>query len=173
MIRSLRLRLLVHTSLAAAIVLGLLGLALYLGVRRSVESEYNQSLLTEARAVAATAELHGQQIVFDYAPDELPKFVTADHPDYFQAWIDPGVVIRSPSLGHSDLPRPPPGAAVNYHDLLLPDGRPGRMVTMSFTTTIEPNATGNSPNADSSRTVILSVASDTLSIQRTLENFRW
>ncbi|MGD0770831.1 MAG: ATP-binding protein [Tepidisphaeraceae bacterium] len=173
MIRSLRLRLLVHTSLGAAIVLGLLGLALYLGVRRSVESEYNQSLLTEARAVAATAEQHGQQIVFDYAPDELPKFVAADHPDYFQAWIDPGVVIRSPSLGHGDLPRPPTGAAVSYHDLLLPDGRPGRMVTMSFTTTIEPNATGNSSNADSSRTVILSVASDTLSIQRTLENFRW
>ena len=49
MIRSLRLRLLVHASLAAAIVLGLLGLALYLGVRRSVESEYKiQSLLTEA-----------------------------------------------------------------------------------------------------------------------------
>ena len=105
MIRSLRLRLLLHTSFAAAIVLGLLGLALYLGVRRSVESEYNQSLLNEARAVAATAEQHGSQIVFDYAPDELPKFVTSDHPDYFQAWIDPDVVIRSPSLGQGNLPQ--------------------------------------------------------------------
>ncbi|MGD0137422.1 MAG: ATP-binding protein [Tepidisphaeraceae bacterium] len=173
MIRSLRLRLLLHTSLAAALVLGLLGLALYFGVRRSVESEYNQSLLTEARCVAATAEQHGPQIIFDYAPEQLPKFVTADHPDYFQAWIDPDVVIRSPSLGHGDLPRPPAGDAVTYHDMLLPDGRPGRMVAMSFATTIEPSANGNSSNADSSRTVLLSVASDTLSMHRTLENFRW
>jgi len=173
MIRSLRFRLLLHTSLATAIVLGLLGLALYFGVRRSVEFEYNKSLLTEARAVAATAEQHDQQIVFDYAPDELPKFVTADHPDYFQAWIDPDIVIRSPSLGHGDLPRPPAYSGISYRDIVLPDGRPGRMVVMSFTTTIEQNATGNSSTADSPHTVLLSVASDTLSMHHTLENFRW
>ena len=112
MIRSLRVRLLVQTSVAAAVVLGMLGCALYFCVRQSAESGFNQGLLTEARAVAATAEQHGQQIVFDYAPEELPKFVTSDHPDYFQAWIDPGVVIRSPSLGTAIcLARPPPRAS--------------------------------------------------------------
>jgi two-component system heavy metal sensor histidine kinase CusS len=173
MIRSLRIRLLVQTSVAAAAVLGLLGFALYFCVRQSTESAFNDALLTEARGVAATAEQHGQEIVFDYAPDELPKFVTSDHPDYFQAWIDPNVVIRSPSLGSRELPRPAAAKGIAYRDLVLPDGRPGRMVGMSFTTTIEPNAEGNSSNSDSPHVVLLTVATDTIALQGNLGNFCW
>ena len=128
MSHSLRLRLLVRTSLAVAAVLGLLGIALYVCVRESANSAFNQALLTEARGVAATAEQHDGKIIFDYAPDELPKFAASVHPDYFQAWIDAGVVIRSPSLGAGDLPRPPSENGVSYRDAVLPDGRPGRMI---------------------------------------------
>lgn len=173
MMRSLRVRLLVLTSLAAAAVLGLLGVALYFCIERSANSAFNQSLLTEARAVAATAEQHDEKIVFDYAPDELPKFTASDHPDYFQAWLDPGVVIRSPSLGSDDLPRMTAGDGVSFRNAVLPDGRPGRMVVMSFTTTIEPNAEGNSSNAESSHNVLLTVATDTIALNATLANFRW
>ncbi|HEX4052966.1 MAG TPA: ATP-binding protein [Tepidisphaeraceae bacterium] len=173
MIRSLRLRLLVHTSLAAALMLGLLGAALYFFVRHSIEADFNQDLLAKAHAVAATAEQHGQTIIFDYEPDELPQFVTSDHPDYFQAWIDPKVVLRSPSLKQADLPRLPVTGEVVYRDMVLPDGRPGRMVGMSFTTTIEPNAGRNILHAENSRTVILSVATDTIALHRTLENLGW
>src|SRR5580704_11173569 len=164
MIRSLRVRLLVQTSVAAAVVLGMLGFALYFCVRQSTDSAFNDALLTEARAVAATAEQHDQKIVFDYAPDELPKFTTADHPDYFQAWIDPDVVIRSPSLGTGKLPRPAVAKGITYSDLVLPDGRPGRMIGMSFTTTIEPNAEGNSSESVSPHLVLLSVATDTIAL---------
>jgi two-component system sensor histidine kinase QseC len=173
MSHSLRLRLLVRTSLAVAAVLGLLGIALYVCVRESANSAFNQALLTEARGVAATAEQHDGKIIFDYAPDELPKFAASVHPDYFQAWIDAGVVIRSPSLGAGDLPRPPSETGVSYRDAVLPDGRPGRMIGMSFTTTIESNAEGNSASAESPRTVLLTVATDTITLQRTLENFGW
>ena len=173
MIRSLRFRLLVQTSLAVAAVLGLLGFALYFCVRQSANSAFNDALLTEARAVAATAEQHGRQIIFDYAPDELPKFATTDHPDYFQAWIDPDVVIRSPSLGSGELPRPAAAQGITFSDGRLPDGRPGRTIGMSFTTTIEPNAEGNSSNSDSPRVVLLTVATDTIALRGSLENFRW
>lgn len=171
--RSLRLRLLIHTSLAAAVMLGLLGVALYFFMRQSIESDFNQDLLAKARSVAATAEQHGQEIIFDYAPEQLPQFVTSDHPDYFQAWIDPKLVLRSPSLKQADLPRLPINSEVVYRDMVLPDGRPGRMVGMSFATTIGPNAKGNILHAENSRTVILSVATDTIALHRTLENFGW
>jgi two-component system, OmpR family, heavy metal sensor histidine kinase CusS len=172
-VRSLRLRLLLHTSLAAAIILGLLSATVYFFVRQSIESDFNQDLLGKARAVASTAEQHGQEIIFDYEPDELPQYVTTNHPDYFQAWIDPNIVIRSPSLKNDDLPRPPGSSDVMYRDIVLPDGRPGRMVGMSFATTIEPNAAGNILHAENSRTVILSVATETIALHRTLQHFRW
>jgi signal transduction histidine kinase len=170
--RSLRFRLLVQTSIAVAVVLALLGFALDFCARQSADSDFNHGLLTEAQAVAATAEQHGDKIIFDYAPDELPKFALADHPDYFQAWIDPGGVIRSPSLHNGNLPRPLGPNHIAYRDISLPDGRPGRMVGMSFTTTIESNAEGNSSSSDSPHEVLLTVATDTIALHRTLESFR-
>lgn len=173
MIRSLRLRLLIQTSIGAVLVLGLLGIALYFGIRHSVRTDYDHALQSEAGALAATAEQHGDQIVFDYAPDELPQFVTKDHPDYYEAWIDPDTILRSPSLGNGNLPRPASAAAVSYADLTLPDGRPGRMIGMSFTTTIESNAERDSAASDRPHTVILALASETHAMNESLENFGW
>jgi signal transduction histidine kinase len=172
-LRSLRLRLLLYTSIASLIILSLLGVGVYVFLRGFMVSEFNQSLLTKARAVAATAEQHGNRIIFDFAPDELPKFVTKDHPDYFEAWIDPDIVIRSPSLVSADLPRPGNITDITYANLRLPDGRWGRVVSMSFTTTIESNAEGNSATAESPRKVLLSVATESTALHEILENMRW
>jgi len=168
--RSLRFRLLVQTSLAAAIVLGMLGFSLYFCLRRAAKSDFDEALLAKARAVAATAEQHGQQIVFDYSPEELPNFATKDRPDYFEAWIDPGVVIRSPSLGNRDLPRPVV-TAIRYRTTVLPDGRPGRLIGMSFTTTLELNAGSDSSKADAPRVVLLTVGTDTIALHNSLHDF--
>jgi two-component system heavy metal sensor histidine kinase CusS len=170
MIRSLRVRLLVHTSLAAAVILGLFGAVLYFYMRQSIESEFNRGLLEKARSVASTAEQHGQQIIFDYDPEQLPQFVMSNHPDYFQAWIDPNIVIRSPSLKNGDLPRSSIQSDPVYTDMVLPDGRPGRGVAMSFATTFEPNAARNISHADDSRTVLLTVATETILLHQTLKN---
>jgi two-component system, OmpR family, heavy metal sensor histidine kinase CusS len=170
MIRSLRIRLLINTSLAVAIILGMLGAALYLCMRESTESDFNLALLAKARAVASTAEQHGQEIVFDFAPQQMPQFVTSDHPDYFQAWINPDVVIRSPSLKRDNLPRPPQSSGLSYTDLNLPDGRPGRAISMSFTTTIEPSAHGDTPENLNARTITLTVATDSIGLHQTLRN---
>lgn len=175
MIRSLRIRLLIHTSLAVAVILGLLCASLYFSMWKSTESDFNLALLAKARAVASTAEQHGQKIIFDYAPGQMPQFVTPDHPDYFQAWIEPDVVIRSPSLKQNDLPRPPEGTGTIYADLTLPDGRPGRAVSMSFVTTIELRAEGNTSETETedARTIVLSVATGTIRLHRTLQDLGW
>jgi len=56
MIQSLRLRLLVHASLAVALILALWGAGVYYFTRHSLEKDFNEALLTQARAVAATAD---------------------------------------------------------------------------------------------------------------------
>jgi two-component system, OmpR family, heavy metal sensor histidine kinase CusS len=175
MIRSLRLRLLLYTSTASAVILAVLGIALYAVMRQSLIANFNQSLLTEARAVAGTAEIHeNNQIVFDYAPDELPKFVTKDHPDYFQAWIDSSVIIRSPTLGNDSLPRPDPGQSISFRKFTLPDGRPGRIVLYSLTTTIESNAgSDTSSAAQTPHTILLTVATESAALHDSLEGLQW
>jgi signal transduction histidine kinase len=173
MIRSLRFRLVLLTSLSVAFVLAMLGAALDFYVRQSAEAEFNQALLTKAHAIAATAEQRGDKIIFDYAPAEFPRFAASEHPDYFQARIDSGRVLRSPSLGNSDLPQPAVRKDVSYSDVMLPDGRPGRMISMSFNTTIEEYAGGDSSSSESPHTILLSVATDTISLNRNLEDFRW
>jgi two-component system, OmpR family, heavy metal sensor histidine kinase CusS len=173
MIRSLRARLLVQTSIAATVVLGLLGVALYFGIRYSVRNEYDHALQSEAGALASTAEQHGNDIVFDYAPDELPQFFSKQHPDYYEAWIDPNTVLRSPSLGSGDLPRPSAGSANSYRDITLPDGRPGRMIGMSFTTTLEENAEHDSAVSDRPHTVLLALAHSTHGMDESVGGFAW
>jgi two-component system sensor histidine kinase QseC len=142
-------------------------------MRQSAESDFNLALLAKFRAVASTAEQHGVKIIFDFAPEQMPQFITSDHPDYFQAWIDPEIVIRSPSMKQHDLPRPLLSSGAAYQDLVLPDGRPGRAVSTSFVTTIEYNAGTEIPKNEKARLIILSVATETAGLNRTLGDLGW
>jgi signal transduction histidine kinase len=173
MIRSLRVRLLVQTSIAAALLMGLLGFALYFGLRHSVKSSFDRALRTEADSLAATAEQHGDTILFDYAPAEMPQFVTRDHPDYYEAWIDSDTVLRSPSLGNGDLSRSGGSSGGTFVDVTLPNGKRGRMITLSFETTIESNAHGDSASSDQPHTIVLAVAGEAHAVNESLENFGW
>ena len=47
------------------------------------------------------------------------------------------------------------------------------MIGMSFTTTIESNAGSDSSNSASPHLVLLTVATDTIALRGSLENFRW
>jgi len=172
-IKSLRLRLLIHTSLAVAFIVALLGTAVYYFTRRSLERDFNEALLNQARAVAATAELHHGKIIFDFDPEEMPQFVIKNHPDYFEAWINPTTIIRSPSLGDRDLPQPAAIGPITYKDLFLPNGAHGRVLGMSFPIAEEHDEAGLFIHDPDSQTIPLSVASETESLRRTLEQLLW
>jgi len=174
MIQSLRLRLLVHASLAVALILALWGAGVYYFTRHSLEKDFNEALLTQARAVAATAEQHDDgSIIFDFDPLEMPQFVVKNHPDYFEAWISPATILRSPSLGSSDLPRPPAVGPLTYTDIVLPSGKEGRMVAMAFPVASEHDEAGHFFHQQNSRTMLLAVAAETHSLRHTLEQLRW
>ncbi len=104
------------------------------------------------------------QIVFDYDPEQLPQFVTSRIiPDYFQAWIDPNIVLRSPSLKHGDLPRPPQPARSRLHGTLFsPTADPAVWSACPLPRPSSPMPEEIFLHADDSRTVILSVATETI-----------
>jgi two-component system, OmpR family, heavy metal sensor histidine kinase CusS len=171
MIRSLRLRLLIGTSLATAMVLSLLGVGIYYSMRQTLMSDFDEALLTQARALASMTEQEHNHVTFEFDAEEMPDFAAKNDPEFFEIWIDDdGVLGKSDSLGTGDLPRPALGPEAAFHDADLPDGRQGRWVTLRFTPPVEDTTI---PETAPLRTGVLTVARNTRVLGRTLDRLRW
>lgn len=116
------------------IVLTLSGIASSIAVEKMLRREFDRTLLAKARLLATLTEHDLGRIVIHFADEYMPEFSTAPPREYFQLWTGNGrVVERSRSLGRDRLPRPASGEpSPQFTDLVLPDGRPGRLVRISF-----------------------------------------
>jgi two-component system heavy metal sensor histidine kinase CusS len=169
MIRSLRLRLLIGTLLTTVIILGLFSWGIYFFMHRALQAQFDDELLTQARALASMTEIDNGRIQFEFDAQEMPQFQTPQHPEYFQIWIDgEGVLSRSDSLKGADLPRPRNPASYEFSDAILPDGRHGRWVNLCFSPLPEDSITTN----PSPVTGVITVARGMYPIGETLENMR-
>ncbi len=101
--RSLKTTLLVRTTVASAIVLGCLGVGLFMAMRANLLRNFDGALRAKAQALAAAVEQHEEAVRFDFDPDAMPEFVRGKHPSYFELWRDGKAWRRSPSLGDGDL----------------------------------------------------------------------
>ena len=102
--RSLRLRLLFGTSAATAVVLTLLGVAIYFSMWRSLLSEFDGGLLTQAQALGSMVEQHGRRLKFEFDAQQMPEFNAGRRPEYFEIRFDgEKVLARSHSLGKGNL----------------------------------------------------------------------
>lgn len=107
-------------------------------------------------------------ITLELGQDRLEEFRRSERPEYLQIWLEGyGVLYRSPSLGGQDLKRAPDLAGSPVcRALILPDGRPGRSVTMSFTSTqLNEDSPGHAR-------IVLLLARDTLDMDGTLARLR-
>jgi two-component system sensor histidine kinase QseC len=172
MTRSLQWRLLLHTSVATTAVLAMMGFAVYFCVQRSLYAEFDKALLVRARALAANIEQSGQHVNMDFDSEQMAEFAARKRPDYFQVWLDDGsIVSRSPSLGNRDLPHIDPRQPT-FVSLILPDRRNGRALTITLAARPENEDEGpKSPFA--TRLVTLAIATETTSLDETLQNLRW
>ncbi|MDB4955996.1 MAG: cusS [Myxococcales bacterium] len=125
---SLRARLTAVVVALVAVVLLVLAMLLYIGVRRASWQQHDAAIAARARATAEIAEHDdgGYEMDLPPEPHDVPR-------SYVEVWrADGSVLVRSSSL-HDDLPHPSPGLGqLAYTDLTLPDGRDGRAVTMRF-----------------------------------------
>ncbi|HVS71731.1 MAG TPA: ATP-binding protein [Phycisphaerae bacterium] len=173
--KSLRGRLLAGTTLTCAAVFLLLGVALDLFARRELLGEFDDALRAKAAAIASMVEWHGRRTVFDQNAAAMWEFAARQNPEYFQVWLAGKPFVRSPSLDQSDLSTlPPADAAVRW--TTLPDGRRGRLLTMTFLPVVEErdddrrNAGAAPPEPPPAA---LAVAKGSEDLDRTLADLRW
>ena len=130
---SVRRRVTVVLATGLAVLVVAAGLALDRAVSDRVTEEFDEALVARARAFVALTEQEKGKIELDYTKETHPEFERAERPDYFQFWLDDGrSLLRSRHLDR-ELPRAEglrPGPEVT--DVLLPDGRAGRLVQLAF-----------------------------------------
>lgn len=167
--RSLQGRLLLGTAIASTVMLLAAGAVVYLLVRLALVAEFDAVLAAKARALGTLVEQDGDKVDFEAGNVAMPEFERATRPEYFELWLEEGSVLaRSKSLrgGHLNRIDGPPGAPV-FQWTLLPDGRCGRLVGVTFTPRQENNE-GEPGRPARPREVTLVVARDTAGIDRTL-----
>ena len=95
--------------------------------------EFDGALKTQAEILSQFIFEHPGAIEVDFADEYLPEFERADAPDYFQVRFADGALIeRSALLSTNDLPFFPGRTEPLFRDLVLPDGRPGRLVQLAL-----------------------------------------
>jgi len=119
---------------ACTLLWSLGGLALYLIVRAGLFAEFDSALKANARAWATMTSQKDGRVIFDYDGDLPPAFRSLHRPDYFQMWLPDGSTLqRSSSLRGRDLAlRAGAVARPELSDLTLPDGLPGRAISIRF-----------------------------------------
>lgn len=137
--RSIRRRLLVSLLLGSTVLVLAVGLGSAAWVARQLEAELDSAMLAKARALLTLTKQEAGQVEIDFADELMPEFEAASEPEYFELWLADGSVIeRSRSLGEGDLPRFGELTQVpRFDDGPLPDGRPGRRVTIGFVPQVE------------------------------------
>jgi two-component system sensor histidine kinase QseC len=161
--------LLLGTAIGTGLVLSASALVLYTVVRTALWAEFDESLASKARSLAALVEQDGEEIELELDEDSLPEYKPAEHAEYYQFWTSGEYVLaRSPSLGGGDLSRSgkrsdEPACA----SIVLPDGRRGRIVQITFTPRQEKNGMLWQPESAPAE-LILAVARETRDVDRAL-----
>lgn len=172
MMRSLRSQLLIGASLAACVVLLGSSLLTWTLICSALNDEFDVAVLAQARAVAGLATRDGKRLRIVYDAQLLPEYSRLEKPDVFCFRDRHGVVIlRSPALIGGDLPQ---GLGTPQNpmlvDIRLPDGRPARAATFSFTPR---PADEDTLTPAEGHALMLSVARDTVERDHRLAVLGW
>ncbi len=171
--RSLRSRLIIGVIGGMLLLLTVFSLIVYAAIRRALVNQFDASLTSTARILAASVELDGDEIELEFDAQQMHEFQRPDRPTYYQLWQHDGTVAaRSPSLGKDDLLRleGPLGTPV-FQALQMRNSKPGRAVGLKFT----PRASGpdRNPQPVKQQALTLVVARDASDLHRPLDFLQW
>jgi len=170
---SVRRRLLLGAAVSVAAVLAALGVVLFASVRAWLVAEFDRGLLAQAQALAAATEVDHEGLKADFEGGQPAEFLGGREAQYFELWAGDKPAVRSASLGRHDLPFVPAGPRrPAYRSVTLPDGRPGRQISLSVRPHLDDKegpVQGAVPPAD----VTLLVARDTAHLAAALARLSW
>ncbi len=168
--KSLRVQLLLGMALGTTVVFFVSGTLLFALIGRTLRTEFDEALAAKARSMAALADEDEEGLDFELPETLLPEFAAADRAEYYQVWQQDGSVFaRSPSLQEGNLDRPAGTYdAPAFQSVLLPDGRAGRIVGLTFV----PRQEFDGAPTDFPMTVTLVVGREIGGLQSTLARVR-
>lgn len=173
---SLRWRLIITTATATALILGLCGIVLDARIRPTLTADFDASLERSARAITPLIYQHGVDTILNPTLTGLPEFTQLPRPEYFEVrdLNIPGKTSTSPLLGAGTLDFPSTQFDLDIpRALMLPDGRPGRAVSVRFKPSFTRDENLDPSTEQTPHVFRLIVARDTLDLQKTLMNLRW
>ena len=113
---------------------------LYLRVSGHVEQVFDGAVHDKAQALISLIELDPEGLEFDFAEEGVMlEFQDEGPAQYYQLWANGAdLLIKSPTLGETDLPHMQVEFGNHrYADLVLPDGRAGRLIEINFMPRVE------------------------------------
>jgi len=159
---SLRKRLLAGIITGSILSLAVFSLAVYIAIRAALLSQFDASLASVARVLAASVEVDGNEIELEFGIAQMPEFQNPDKPTYYQFWSPDGsVVAKSPLVGDGALERlEGPVDELVFAESKSAGSRPLRAVGLKFyPRTADSEEDPNRP-ASASRILTIAVARD-------------
>lgn len=132
--RSIRRGLVLGLSIGTAGLAALAGFVSGKAVESQIRRDFDASLQAKAQALMTLTEQRAGVVELEFADEAMPEFSVRKPLEYFEIWLATGQVVeRSRSLRDLHLPRRrgPLGAPV-FSQGILPDGRPGRLISIAF-----------------------------------------
>jgi two-component system sensor histidine kinase QseC len=137
---SIRKKLTLSIIVGMLVILTMTTVFLYYLIAREVQAVFDTALLDKAHAMISITELDAEDgLEFDFTDGIMPEFEAESNAQYYQVW-ERGVdlLVKSPSLGEENLPLFETKLGEHqFSDLGLVDGRPGRLVAITFLPRIE------------------------------------
>lgn len=103
---SLRTRLLTGIIGGMILLLTVFSLLIYVVIRSALVKQFDTSLASVARILAASVELDGDEVELEFEVQQMSEFQNTEHPTHYQLWGPDGTVLaKSPLLGTDALLR--------------------------------------------------------------------
>lgn len=175
MMRSLRARLLFGIVCGMLLLLLIFSLIVYTLIQRALINQFDASLASVVRILAASVELDGNDIEFEFDVQQMPEFLRKDRPAYYEFWRSDGTaVLRSPLLGADDLIQlEGPIDALVFATARDKNNRPLRAVGLTFIPRTANSEDQGQPQLAQEQTLTLVVAGDASGLHRQLGWLRW
>jgi two-component system sensor histidine kinase QseC len=175
MMRSLQTRLLFGIICGMLLLLLIFSLIVYGVIQRALVNQFNASLASVARILAASVELDQNDIELDFDAQQMPDFKRPDRPTYYQLWRSDGtVVLRSPLLGADNLIHlEGPIDTLVFATARDKNSRPLRAVGLKFIPRTANSDDKEKPQLAEEQTLTLVVAGDASGLQRQLGRLQW
>jgi two-component system heavy metal sensor histidine kinase CusS len=172
---SLRTRLLLGIICGMLLLLLAFSLIVYAVIHHTLINQYNASLASLARILAASVEQDENEIELEFSVQQMPEFSSRDRPIYYELWRSDGtVVLRSHLLGADNLLRIE--GSVNtliFATTRDKNSRPLRVVGLKFIPKISNSDDKKQPQLMGEQALTLVVAGETSGLYSQLRLLRW